>query len=838
MSTSKGGAWGIWGNGLPTSRVNSAQNTLSAADAWRQQRSNNNNNPAATTTNNNNNNDSNSGTPVSGSSNSGKGSSPAANNNSAVAVGGPLDQSQASSATDPADEVIPTPASGVRRDGSPDSVRTGSPFNYLRDPRHLQATAAQAAAMAPNGKGSSTAFLDLSTANFGLGSPQGTAGKSNDGQNDGSASRLKSVFQNAMDEEAFADEFGPMRANSTPPYASSKTFGGPTNGAAPPSTTSGSSFFTPQVAQRAHFEQPGGHAEPDLSSAMRGMNLNEQRYDAPGPASRGFNADSPTSYNPYSVGPISYSGQSAFNGQNDGFQSGGFGYNGRQYDDFNPGPNYGMIGDSSAPPGQSYYGADGFPYDGRGARPYRQDDFQRQNFRGPGGRFGPPSGDRRQMYMGGMDYNRNMPPVYASGASFYRGGGQMMYGGPHGVPGVGRREDPSAGLRSPLLEEFRNNKSKRFELRDIIGHVVEFSGDQHGSRFIQQKLETANSDDKDEVFQEIMPNCLQLMTDVFGNYVIQKFFEHGSQVQKTCLAQKMEGHVLSLTLQMYGCRVVQKALEHVLADQQDALIKELDGQVLKCVKDQNGNHVIQKALERLPEGQVKFIIDAFQGQGFTLATHTYGCRVIQRLLEHCPTAASSVLEELHRYTQNLVVDQYGNYVSQHILEHGQKADKSRVIEVVKGQVLTLSKHKFASNVVEKCIAYGTVEERQDIIDEIITSTSEGQSALAVLMKDQYGNYVLQKMLEVADGAQRAELVQKIRPILDSLKKFSYGKHLSSIERLLDRDFHHSAAAAYGHGHDMHHYPHHHQHQHHHHQQGPGGAGYRQQYQHGHHAHPR
>ena len=63
-----------------------------------------------------------------------------------------------------------------------------------------------------------------------------------------------------------------------------------------------------------------------------------------------------------------------------------------------------------------------------------------------------------------------------------------------------------------------------------MGHIVEFSGDQHGSRFIQQKLETAEDPEKQLVFEEILPSALQLMTDVFGNYVIQKFFEHGKSL--------------------------------------------------------------------------------------------------------------------------------------------------------------------------------------------------------------------------------------------------------------------------------------------------------------------
>ena len=49
---------------------------------------------------------------------------------------------------------------------------------------------------------------------------------------------------------------------------------------------------------------------------------------------------------------------------------------------------------------------------------------------------------------------------------------------------------------------------------------MEFSGDQHGSRFVQQKLETASSEEKQMIFNEIVPdNTLQLVQDVFGNYV-------------------------------------------------------------------------------------------------------------------------------------------------------------------------------------------------------------------------------------------------------------------------------------------------------------------------------
>ena len=47
----------------------------------------------------------------------------------------------------------------------------------------------------------------------------------------------------------------------------------------------------------------------------------------------------------------------------------------------------------------------------------------------------------------------------------------------------------------------RNNRYPNLQLRDIANHVVEFSQDQHGSRFIQQKLERASPQEKQLIFQ-------------------------------------------------------------------------------------------------------------------------------------------------------------------------------------------------------------------------------------------------------------------------------------------------------------------------------------------------
>ncbi|XP_042536747.1 pumilio homolog 2 isoform X5 [Dipodomys spectabilis] len=346
------------------------------------------------------------------------------------------------------------------------------------------------------------------------------------------------------------------------------------------------------------------------------------------------------------------------------------------------------------------------------------------------------------------------------------------------------RSDIMPSGRSRLLEDFRNNRFPNLQLRDLIGHIVEFSQDQHGSRFIQQKLERATPAERQMVFNEILQAAYQLMTDVFGNYVIQKFFEFGNLDQKLALATRIRGHVLPLALQMYGCRVIQKALESISSDQQSEMVKELDGHVLKCVKDQNGNHVVQKCIECVQPQSLQFIIDAFKGQVFVLSTHPYGCRVIQRILEHCTAEQTlPILEELHQHTEQLVQDQYGNYVIQHVLEHGRPEDKSKIVGEIRGKVLALSQHKFASNVVEKCVTHASRAERALLIDEVCCQNDGPHSALYTMMKDQYANYVVQKMIDMAEPAQRKIVMHKIRPHITTLRKYTYGKHiLAKLEK--------------------------------------------------------
>jgi len=153
-------------------------------------------------------------------------------------------------------------------------------------------------------------------------------------------------------------------------------------------------------------------------------------------------------------------------------------------------------------------------------------------------------------------------------------------------------------------------------------------------------------------------------------------------------------------------------------------------------------------------------------------------------LEHCdPLQKEPLLNELIGSILALSKDSYGNYVVQHVLKHGPDQARNRIIQEVANNVLAMSKHKFSSNVVEKCFMFGNDEERDGLLDKVIGTTQEN-SPMVQMVRDQYGNYVIQKLLEVTNVAQRTRLINNVTEMVPNLRKLMFGKHIiAKIEKI-------------------------------------------------------
>lgn len=189
-----------------------------------------------------------------------------------------------------------------------------------------------------------------------------------------------------------------------------------------------------------------------------------------------------------------------------------------------------------------------------------------------------------------------------------------------------------------------------------------------------------------------------------------------------------------------SCRVVQKAIRFLDRDDVCELIKRFHDKVLTFIHDPHGNHVIQRCIQIMSRfaksassagdpdlafglsDQMQFIVDDIMENAETLSTHRYGCRVVQRAMEHCvKTQKDGVMDRVVACRKKLVVDQYGNYVMQQVLACGSEVHQSKILETLteEDSLLTSSKHKYASNVVEAVLIHGRPHHKQVMLDEIL-----------------------------------------------------------------------------------------------------------------------
>jgi len=107
---------------------------------------------------------------------------------------------------------------------------------------------------------------------------------------------------------------------------------------------------------------------------------------------------------------------------------------------------------------------------------------------------------------------------------------------------------------------------------------------------------------------------------------------------------------------------------------------------------------------------------------------------------------------------------YGNYVVQYVLELKSLQINKLIGQRLLGSLLELGKQKFSSNVIEKCLEHNSNEVKEAMVKEILSADTYYDFLL-----DQYGNYVIQKSLQVALEPYFSQFIEKLKPDLDRLR---------------------------------------------------------------------
>ena len=300
----------------------------------------------------------------------------------------------------------------------------------------------------------------------------------------------------------------------------------------------------------------------------------------------------------------------------------------------------------------------------------------------------------------------------------------------------------------------------------VRGNVMRLVKSHAGSRFVQQKLDARDPAFFQLFYEEMADHVPELMVDNFSHFAIEKLIAACSDEQCLLLLQRLAPAIGVVACQKHGSFSVQALVDTLHTPAQVyTLVESMKADIMRILTHASGHFVVLRMLQRFPYQSTKFIDDAITNNVGVVATDHHGLRVFKAVLcVRRPSELTRLFKQVARMTMKLVENQYGNYSLQAVLDVAPPGVRTNIKVKMEGKYMRLSKQKFSSNVVEKCLKQSSSHWRTIIIRELTA-----QPAVAELLRDRYGNYVLQTALSVANAQQVGEIVRSITPYLASLR---------------------------------------------------------------------
>ncbi len=311
--------------------------------------------------------------------------------------------------------------------------------------------------------------------------------------------------------------------------------------------------------------------------------------------------------------------------------------------------------------------------------------------------------------------------------------------------------------------------------------------DQVGCRQLQEKLEEKRNDNYfiQQFYKCIENNLSNVINHQFGNYVAQKLFDiflaKNNKKMITNFFSKIKNDLIIISLHNYGTRVFQKILEKlemgkyldIETDELNNIFRKLiDNHILDLCSDINGNHVFQKIVKIYPKEKNDFIFDILSENVIPISKLKQGLTIFENcFLIANKSQKEKVMNSIIKDISNLINDEFGNYIIQLLVSFKDKNYNKIIFDYFKKNLVELSSKKFSSNVIDRAIIHDC-ENSLSLIHYMIKNELAKE-----LIIDQYGNYVVQKALNITKGDTFNKLIEQIKPVIEKLKTSTIGRKI-------------------------------------------------------------
>lgn len=202
--------------------------------------------------------------------------------------------------------------------------------------------------------------------------------------------------------------------------------------------------------------------------------------------------------------------------------------------------------------------------------------------------------------------------------------------------------------------------------------------------------------------------------------------------------------------------------------------------------------VIQKAVETLKDDYLFELIEEFRGHILQLIEDQNGNHVCQKLIESLTKRCKLSAQDDFVYSRNIefIIDDvignilrlschpYGCRVLQRILEHCVRPQVNLVLDEISKVKDSLLGDQYGNYVIQHVLQYGRVEDREGILDLVL----EPGNGILKLSQEKFASNVVEKLLKYGNAEQRRKI------LVEMLKEVEDGEEgASSVVIVMVRD---------------------------------------------------
>ncbi|XP_020222190.1 putative pumilio homolog 8, chloroplastic [Cajanus cajan] len=232
------------------------------------------------------------------------------------------------------------------------------------------------------------------------------------------------------------------------------------------------------------------------------------------------------------------------------------------------------------------------------------------------------------------------------------------------------------------------------------------------------------------------------------------------------------GSIYLIAKDQHGCRFLQRMFDEGTLEDVQVIFNEIIDHVVELMINPFGNYLMQKLLDVCDEEQrmqIILVVTQEPGQLVRISLNTHGTRVVQKLIETLKTRQqiSLVVSALEPGFLSLIKDLNGNHVVQHCLQCLSNEDNKFIFVAAAKYCVDIATHQHGCCVLQRCIGHSSGEYREKLVAEI------SNNAL-LLAQDQYGNYVVQFILDLRIPSATSTLSSQFQGkyVHMSMQKFS------------------------------------------------------------------